>query len=104
MVIGSVLFYLLINAFVFPHIEYMRWKYFISNKAIFIEKGIFFTSSYTIPIKKIQHISISHGPINRYYGLSNILIYTSSGVFEIKGLKEDICIKLCQIIENKAMN
>lgn len=83
---GIILAYMLIALFLFPAIEYRQWGYIISDDRIEIKHGIFFVRNIVIPIVRIQHITISQGPINRKLGISIINIHTASGQFGIEGI------------------
>jgi len=83
---GIISAYMLIALFLFPAIEYRQWGYIISDDRIEIKHGIFFVKNIVIPIVRIQHITISQGPINRKLGISIINIHTASGQFGIEGI------------------
>ncbi len=80
--------YLVITPFLYPAIEYRQWGYIISEDRVEIRHGIFFIQRTIIPIVRIQHVTITQGPINRKLGVSTILINTASGVFKIEGLSD----------------
>lgn len=88
--VDAVIFaYLVITPFLYPAIEYRQWGYIISEDRVDIRHGIFFIQRTIIPIVRIQHVTITQGPINRKLGVSTILINTASGVFKIEGLSDE---------------
>jgi len=81
--------YMVITPFLYPFIEYKQWGYIITDDRVEIKHGIFFIHTTIIPVIRIQHITISQGPIVRKLGLSSVGIHTASGAFDIEGLSND---------------
>lgn len=53
--------------------------------------GVVFKSVISQPILRIQHIELKHGPIDRYFGLAQLEIFSAGGsayTFSIPGLAE----------------
>ena len=88
-VIVLLLLYKLIGIIIYPIIEYKQWRYAISKDKVEIRHGIFFITTTVIPIIRVQHITISKGPIYRKMGLAAVKIFLASGSFEIEGLSEN---------------
>ena len=86
---GLLLLYKLIGIILYPIIEYKQWRYAITEDKVEIRHGIFFITTTVIPIIRVQHITISRGPIYRKLGLSAVKIFLASGSFEIVGLSEN---------------
>ena len=86
---GLLLVYKLIGIIVYPIIEYQQWRYIITEDKVEIRHGIFFITTTVIPIIRVQHITISKGPIYRKMGLAAVKIFLASGSFEIEGLSEN---------------
>jgi membrane protein YdbS with pleckstrin-like domain len=80
--------YLMITPFLYPLIEYRQWRYIITEDRVEIRHGLFFLQTAIIPVIRIQHVTISQGPINRKLGISTVEISTASGVFKIEGLSD----------------
>lgn len=51
----------------------------IRQNDIMYKSGIFFKSTLIIPFNRIQHCEINHGPLDRYFGLARIVLYTAGG-------------------------
>lgn len=98
--IGILLFFL-VTVFLYPEIEYRQWKYEITDDKVEIRHGIFFITTSVIPVIRIQHISVSRGPVNRKLGLASVLIHTASGVFTIEGLDLKTCDELSENLKTK---
>lgn len=96
-VAGALVIYKFAGIFIFPAIEYKQWKYIITDDKIEFSHGIFFVTTTVIPIIRVQHITISRGPVYRKLGLSKVKVFLASGSFEIIGLTEE---RADQISEN----
>lgn len=98
---GLIITYKLLSLIFYPEIEYRQWKYLITEDKVEIHKGIFFINTTIIPIIRIQHISLSQGPINRKLGLYQVTISLASGAFTIEGLTEEKANKISEYLKNK---
>jgi membrane protein YdbS with pleckstrin-like domain len=98
---GLLLLYSLISLILYPMIEYRQWGYSIENDKVEIRHGIFFISTSVIPIIRIQHITMSSGPINRKLGLTKLTIHTASGEFNIEGLTVRTAEEISENLKNK---
>ncbi|EJO5348592.1 PH domain-containing protein [Clostridium botulinum] len=77
--ISVIITLLLLNTFIYPIIEYKQWRYIITKDKIEFREGIYTITTTTIPTVRVQHIKINQGPINRFFKLANIEIYTAGG-------------------------
>lgn len=100
---GVLLLYSLVSFVLYPVIEYKQWGYLIEDDKVEIRHGIFFITTSMIPIIRIQHITVSRGPINRRLGLTKLTIHTASGEFHIEGLTEQIAEEISENLKNKLM-
>ncbi|WP_291652397.1 PH domain-containing protein [Clostridium sp.] len=96
---------LLINSFISPTIEYKQWRYKITNDKIEFTEGIYFIRKVIIPIIRIQHIQVNQGPINKFFNLYDISIFTAGGQHKIPNIDskraEEISEYLNEVIKNK---
>jgi len=95
--------YLVITPFLYPAIEYRQWGYIITEDRVEIKHGIFFIQQSIIPIIRVQHVTISQGPINRRLGISTIEINTASGVFKIEGLSDSDAKSIADSLKTKLL-
>ena len=100
---GLLLLYKLIGIVIYPIIEYKQWRYAITEDKVEIRHGIFFVTTTVIPIIRVQHITISRGPIYRKLGLSAVKIFLASGSFEIEGLRENIANTISENLKSRVM-
>lgn len=94
-----------LNLAIYPPIEYRQWAYLVTSDRIEIRKGIFFHSVQVIPISRIQHVTVSEGPLARLYRLAAVTIHTAGGSFRIEGLARStadiICDRLKDVVNRK---
>lgn len=95
--------YKLIGIIIYPVYEYRQWRYIITEDKIEFCHGIFFLSTTVIPIVRVQHITISRGPIYRKLGLSKVKIFLASGSFEIEGLNASTAEKISDYLKSKVI-
>lgn len=72
-----------------PVILYNRFSFAVFEEEIEIRKGLFFISETLIPMTKVQHVELEHGPILRKYGLAELKIVTAATTHSIAGLKAE---------------
>ncbi|SEW42300.1 PH domain-containing protein [[Clostridium] fimetarium] len=100
---GLLLIYKLIGIVIYPIIEYKQWRYAITEDKVEIRHGIFFVTTTVIPIIRVQHITISRGPIYRKLGLSSVKIFLASGSFDIEGLLENTATVISESLKSSVM-
>jgi len=93
----------LIGIVIYPIIEYKQWRYAITEDKVEIRHGIFFVTTTVIPIIRVQHITISRGPIYRKLGLSSVKIFLASGSFDIEGLLENTATVISESLKSSVM-
>ncbi len=96
-----VFLYSFITLIVYPVVEYRQWSYALTNDRVEIHHGIIFLKTTVIPVIRIQHVTISQGPINRIFKLSTVVIFTASGSFEIEGLSSDTALSLTETLKSR---
>lgn len=100
---GLLLLYSLVGILVFPEIEYRQWRYILTEDKVELRHGIFFITTTVIPIIRVQHITVSRGPIYRKLGLSKVKIFLASGNFEIVGLTEERAEQISESLKSRVM-
>lgn len=93
--------YLILAFFIIPAFEYRQWGYIISDDRVEIRHGVFFIMNTVIPVIRIQHITISQGPINRKLGIAKINIHTASGQFQIEGISLELAKATAESLKSK---
>ncbi|MCX7746127.1 MAG: PH domain-containing protein [Clostridia bacterium] len=83
-----------------PFLEYIQWSYKITESKIDYTHGIYFRKRTIIPVSRIQHLDIKQGPLQKYFGLSNIAIYTAGQSHEIPALLSSKAQKMVESIND----
>ncbi len=66
-------------SFIMLRLDYeMRW-YKITDRSLRIREGIIFVREMTLTFANIQNISISQGPIQRFFGIADLKVETAGG-------------------------
>jgi membrane protein YdbS with pleckstrin-like domain len=73
------------------NISFEHSGYALRERDILFKRGWFIRKTRAVPLKRIQHVSVQSGPIERKFGLASISIYTAGSEeadFTIKGITE----------------
>ena len=70
---------LLIFSLLLVRSVFRKKSYAIRQKDIIYKKGLFWQSSTVIPFNRVQHCEVSQGPIDRYFNLAELKIFTAGG-------------------------
>ena len=76
----------------------------LRQKDVVYKSGMWFRSTIIVPFNRVQHCEINQGPIDRYFGLSELSLFTAGGSssdLNIPGLSQETAAKLKQFITNK---
>ncbi|MCD2138100.1 PH domain-containing protein [Salinicoccus halitifaciens] len=68
----------IINVIIRPLIFYRVTRYELAEEQIIVKKGFIIIRTTLIPIKRIQGVELSTGPVSRRYGLSILRAKTAS--------------------------
>jgi membrane protein YdbS with pleckstrin-like domain len=107
---------LFLSAWLVFSVFYAAAAYFAYEKAgvalrerdILYKSGIFFQDVEAVPFNRIQHCELSQGPLERYFGLSSVSVFTAGGSSSdvvIEGLSREKAIRLKNyILRNAAID
>ena len=71
-------------AFVGPSKVWEHWSYELGDDALELSHGVLFQEHSVIPWSRVQHVDISHGPLDRRFGLAQLKIHTASAKTDAK--------------------
>jgi len=60
-----------------PAVRYRRTSYQVSEQGIRIRRGVVWRRVASVPRSRVQHTDVSQGPIERWFGLATLIIYTA---------------------------
>ncbi len=88
--VGGVLGMLAVSM-VWPALQHARFRYSLREHDLLVEQGVLFHQTVSVPLNRIQHIDTRSGPLERWSGVSRLLVYTAAGFVadgSIPGLDE----------------
>jgi membrane protein YdbS with pleckstrin-like domain len=59
------------------HLRYDNTWYLMSDRSLRIRRGIWVIHEMTITFENVQNISISQGPVQRYFGIADLVVETA---------------------------
>ncbi len=78
-------------------------KYRLFDKNITYQEGVLVHNETVVPFSRIQHVEIDEGPLERYFSLATLSVYTagdSGKDLKISGLKIDLAQEIKDYITN----
>ena len=100
-IVGPVALILLGVVVFLPHRRYAARGYALSEDRLRVVRGIMFHSDTVVPFGRVQHIDVDRGPIERYYGLATLQLYTAGShgdVVPLPGLGHDDALAMRETI------
>ena len=85
----------------FVYFEFQKKSYAIRQKDIVYNSGLFWQSSIVVPFNRVQHCEVSQGPIDRFYNLAELKIFTAGGAssdLAISGLSPETAARIKDFI------
>lgn len=68
-----------ILAYVAIHLRYDTTWYVISDRSLRIRRGIWILHETTITFENIQNVTVDQGPLQRWFGIANVMVMTAGG-------------------------
>ncbi len=68
-----------IVAYIAIHLRYDTTWYVLSDRSMRIRRGIWIIHETTITYENIQNVSIRQGPVQRHFGIADVLVETAGG-------------------------
>ena len=84
-----------------PHRRYAARGHALSSDRLRVVRGILFHSDTVVPFGRVQHIDVDRGPIERYYGLATLQLYTAGShgdVVSLPGLAHEDALEMRETI------
>ncbi|MEK7793544.1 MAG: PH domain-containing protein [Candidatus Hydrogenedentota bacterium] len=61
------------------HLQYDNTWYVLSDTSLRIRSGVWVIKEMTITFENVQNVSVKQGPIQRYYGIADVVVETAGG-------------------------
>lgn len=76
-------------ALLVPPLNYARWRYGFVGDLLLMRYGILFVEERAVPVRRMQHVDLTRGPIERLFGLATLVVFTAGNegsAFRVPGL------------------
>lgn len=67
-----------LTAAVLPVLRYRRWRYAVRQQDLWIRQGVLWVTVSVIPFARLQFVDTRQGPLDRLYGLSQLVVHTAA--------------------------
>ena len=84
--LAVVAIYLLVSPIVF----YRRYRYTLDDEKLEISRGIITIRHILVPVERIYQVEVVRGPINRMFGLSDVVVTTAGGTVKVQFLEDGV--------------
>ena len=77
-------------AVVLPPLAWARWRYGLLGDLLLLRYGILFVEERAVPVRRMQHVDLVRGPIERLFGLATLVVFTAGNegsAFRVPGLQ-----------------
>lgn len=76
-------------ALAMPPLSFARWRYEFRGDLLLLRYGVFFVEERAVPVRRMQHVDLLRGPLERLFGLATLVVYTAGNegsAFRVPGL------------------
>lgn len=76
---------------VWPSLSWRAFGYEVREHDLVVTQGVLFRHTVCVPLSRIQHVDTRQGPLERAWGVSQLVVYTAAGLAadgSIPGLDE----------------
>ncbi|MEK6985877.1 MAG: PH domain-containing protein [Candidatus Thermoplasmatota archaeon] len=79
--------YLLIalTSIIYANAAASRYSFEVQDEEVIVRKGVFFTTTTRIPLRRVQDVHVRQGPLLRAFGLASIKLDTAGGFNVTRG-------------------
>ena len=85
----------------FPSRRVSRWGFKIGEGQLRVARGWLFRTDTIVPFVRVQHIDVGQGPVERWFGLSHLVVHTSgthNSTVTLPGLRADLAAAMRETI------
>ncbi|HVM13463.1 MAG TPA: PH domain-containing protein [Egibacteraceae bacterium] len=75
---GAVFAVAALGAAVIPVLRYRRWRYALRPDDLWIRHGVLWVTVSVIPFSRLQFVDTRQGPLDRLFGLSQLVVHTAA--------------------------
>ncbi|MCR9243409.1 MAG: PH domain-containing protein [bacterium] len=73
-----------------PPLAFVRWRFGFLDDLLLMRYGILFVEERAVPVRRMQHVDMTRGPIERLFGLATLVVFTAGNegsAFRVPGLR-----------------
>lgn len=88
----------------FPSRRVARWGYAMGNDQLRVARGWLVRTDTIVPFVRVQHIDVGQGPVERWFGLSHLVVHTSgthNSMVTLPGLTADHAAEMRETIRHQ---
>jgi len=89
-------------AFVAMHVRYDTTWYAMTDRAVRIRRGVWVIHETTISFENVQNVKVTQGPVQRHFGIANVVIETAGSGGAAQGKKQAFGVSNQGLIEGVA--
>lgn len=85
----------------FPQRRAARWGFRMGADQLRVARGWLFRVDTVVPFVRVQHIDVGQGPVERWFGLSHLIVHTSgthNSTVTLPGLHADLAAAMRETI------
>jgi hypothetical protein len=72
-----------------PPLAWARWRFGFLDDLLLMRYGILFVEERAVPVRRMQHVDLVRGPVERLFGLATLVVFTAGNegsAFRVPGL------------------
>ena len=98
---GILFIFSLSDLLICPFFRYRRYRYRLDKDCIYIREGFLWTEETIVPLERLHKIALSQGPIDRFFGLTKVIVTTAGGDAEINFLEYTVAQSITESLKHK---
>lgn len=87
-----------------PQVLYRRYRYRMDDDKIEVRKGIIYITHIMVPVERVHQVDVVEGPVNRMFGLADVIITTAGGVVSIEYLEAEVAQSIAGKLNDKVVS
>ena len=83
--------------FVWPALSYRHTAWRLNEDGLEIRRGVLWRHQISVPRARVQHADVTQGPLQRHYGIAQLIVYTAgtqNASVSLDGLTHQVAIEL----------
>lgn len=100
-IFGIILALSLADCLISPFFRYRRYRYAIDEECIYVKEGFLWMTETIVPLERLHKISMSQGPMDRFFGLTKVVVTTAGGDATISFLAYESALSITDALKKK---